>query len=90
MAYFNKTWNEEKSFLIGIVHGAIEACNSKKYPSVYTRVNSPENLNWIMTEVFDESVPTDPVNWGNCLDRFCSPTGGIFFTCDQGKFIDNN
>ena len=68
--------------LIGVVHGAIEACNSNEYPSIYTRVNSPEILEWIMKEAFDETVETfDP--------SLPSPTlrsESEFFTCKQGKY----
>ena len=65
--------------LIGIVHGAIEPCNSNEYPSIYTRVNSPENLKWIMKEVFGEDVETfDPLGGGASDDNF--------FTCARGKY----
>merc|ERR1719219_2803364 len=78
MAYYNKTLFEQRSMLIGIVHGAIEPCNSNEYPSIYTRVNSPENLKWVMKEVFGEDVET--------FDPRGGPTGD-FFTCAQGAQI---
>ena len=82
MAYFNSTLFHERSMLIGVVHGAIEPCNSNEYPSIYTRVNSPEILEWIMKEAFDETVETfDP--------SLPSPTlrsESEFFICKQGKY----
>merc|ERR1712223_1250200 len=80
MAYFNRTLGEERTLLIGIVHGAIEPCNSNEYPSVYTRVNSPANLKWIMKETFDENIQTfDP--------RPQAGNPGNLFTCAQGAQI---
>ena len=37
--------------LIGVVHGAIISCDGSRYPSIFSRVNNPDILEWIYQTV---------------------------------------
>ena len=50
----------QKNFIVGIVHGAVNNCNGRRFPPIFVNVADYKILSWIYERVFTDITIQPP------------------------------